>query len=145
MFLQYVKSTIREFTPPSLSCNHPLPHFRNSFNRYHFPFTYMCTYYLHYIHPSMSFANLIPPLPLTLPLLKQDLFCPPGPQFCKWKKDISAPGFQKLFNLMKSYLSSLVLISWANYVLLRQSLTMSGSSSIMLIFPIVVSMFLDLY
>jgi hypothetical protein len=50
-----------------------------------FPFTYMCTQYLHHIHPLTPFPHLLllPPLP-TPP--RQDLFHPPVIQFFMRKK-----------------------------------------------------------
>jgi hypothetical protein len=53
----------------------PYPHSWNSFNRYHFPFTCMCTQYLHHIHPPSPFPHLLThPTDTTLP--RQDLFHP---------------------------------------------------------------------
>jgi hypothetical protein len=49
-----------------------------------FPFTYMCTQYLHYIHPLMLFTHL-PPAIGTNPLVRICSTHPPVPQFCKWK------------------------------------------------------------
>jgi hypothetical protein len=57
--ISYLKSAPSPFSfIPSL-------HFWNSFNRYHFSCTYMCTQYLHYIHPPTPYLHLLPPsLPL---------------------------------------------------------------------------------
>jgi hypothetical protein len=51
----YIKSF--SFIPPPHTS-----HSRNSFNRYHFPLTYMFTQYLHHIHYLSSFLPL-PPVP----------------------------------------------------------------------------------
>jgi hypothetical protein len=50
--------------------------------------------------------------------------------------------YAEVFNLMQSYLSILVLISWATRILLRKSLPMPISSSV---FPVVISKFQILY
>jgi hypothetical protein len=42
---------------------------------------YMCTQYLHYIHPFTPFPHLFPP-PTDTSFPKQDMFCPPILQFC---------------------------------------------------------------
>jgi hypothetical protein len=54
-----------------------------------FAFTYMCTQYLHHIHPPIplftsSSISLVPNLPLPTP--RQDLFYPPVLLFCRRKK-----------------------------------------------------------
>jgi hypothetical protein len=49
-----------------------------------FPFTFMCTQYLHHIHPLIPFPHLLPP-PTGNNTPRQSLFCPPVPQFCKKK------------------------------------------------------------
>jgi hypothetical protein len=46
--------------PPSFSFILPSPHSGSSLNRYHFPFTYMCTQYLHYIHSPAPFLHILP-------------------------------------------------------------------------------------
>jgi hypothetical protein len=48
-FLQYIKYIIVEFTPFIILFLPLPPHLYSSFNRYHFPFTYLCTPYLHHI------------------------------------------------------------------------------------------------
>jgi hypothetical protein len=48
-----------------------------------FPFTYMCTQYLHYIYPSFPPPPVVP----TPPNPRQDLFYPPVLQFYKRKKN----------------------------------------------------------
>jgi hypothetical protein len=63
----------------------PLPPLWNSFNRYHFSFTYRNTQYLHYIHPLTQFPHILPLL-LVKTLPWQDLLCPPVLWSCKRKK-----------------------------------------------------------
>jgi hypothetical protein len=50
-----------------------------------FPFTYMCTQYLHHIHRPRALFYLLPPPTGTNPP-RQNLFCPPVLWFCKRKK-----------------------------------------------------------
>jgi hypothetical protein len=66
-FLQYVKYIILEFTPSTI--------LRTVSTGLIFPFTYMCTQYLHFIHLPTSFPHLLPP-PTGTKLLRQDLFSP---------------------------------------------------------------------
>jgi hypothetical protein len=53
-FLKYIRYIIFKFT---LSIILLSPHSWSSFNGYHFPFTYLCTQYLHYIHLLYSFST----------------------------------------------------------------------------------------
>jgi hypothetical protein len=48
------------YRPPTFSFILPSLYSWNSFNRSHFPFTYMCAQYLHHIHLSMPFPHLLP-------------------------------------------------------------------------------------
>jgi hypothetical protein len=57
-------SYLNSLPPPFSFISSPLPHSWNSFNRYHFSFTYKSTQYLYHIHPPSPFPHL-----LTLPLV----------------------------------------------------------------------------
>jgi hypothetical protein len=50
-----------------------------------FPFVYICTQYLYYIHPPTPFPHILP-LPTGTNYPRQDLFCPTVLWFCKRKK-----------------------------------------------------------
>jgi hypothetical protein len=52
-----------------------------------FPFTYMCTQYLHYIQHLTPLPHILPTATGTMPLYpRQDLLCPPVLRFCRRKR-----------------------------------------------------------
>jgi hypothetical protein len=60
MFLQYVRCIILYFTPSTILLYPPLPIPGVVSTGIIFPFTYMCTQYLHNIHPPMfTFPHLL--------------------------------------------------------------------------------------
>jgi hypothetical protein len=72
--------------PPHINLLYaPSPNSWNSFNRSHFPFSHMCTQYLHHSHPTTPFPHLLP-LPLVPIPPKQDLFNLLFSNFVKEKK-----------------------------------------------------------
>jgi hypothetical protein len=91
-FLQYIKYIILEFShpPPTALLYPPPPHpIPGTVSKgIIFSFAYMCTYFLHCIHPPTTFPRHLPyPTsinPCTPP--SQDLFSPPVLWFCRWKK-----------------------------------------------------------
>jgi hypothetical protein len=55
----YIKYSILGFSLLSFFLIHPSHHSKDSLNRYHFSFIYMCVQYLHYIHPLMPVPHLL--------------------------------------------------------------------------------------
>jgi hypothetical protein len=82
-FLQYVRYITLEFTPSIILLYLPATFLEVS-TAITFPFTYMCTQYLYYIHPPTLLPHFLPSPTGTNPSPKQDLFS----NFVKVKKDI---------------------------------------------------------
>jgi hypothetical protein len=85
--LQYIKYITFEFTPFTiLLYPYPIPGIVSA--GIIFLFAYMCTQYLYYIHPPISFSHLLPPPTGTNPPThpRQHLFCLLVLHFVKEKK-----------------------------------------------------------
>jgi hypothetical protein len=72
-FLQYTEYIIVDFTP-STTLLSPVPGVVST--GLIFPFTYLCTQYLHHIHLPTPFPYLLP-APIGTNAPRKDLFCPP--------------------------------------------------------------------
>jgi hypothetical protein len=66
-FLQYIKYILLEYPPPSFSFIHPYPIPAIVSTDLIFPFTYMCTQNLYYIHPPFPTSLLLPLSPTSSP------------------------------------------------------------------------------
>jgi hypothetical protein len=58
--LTIYKYSILEFIPSTILLHHPLPTSGIFWTGIFFPLTYMCTQYLHHIHPPSPFPHLLP-------------------------------------------------------------------------------------
>jgi hypothetical protein len=75
-FLQYI--TYIEFASSTILLHPSLPHIPGIVSTDNiFPFTYMCTQYLHHIYLPSPFSHLLPPSTGTNLSTPQDLFHPP--------------------------------------------------------------------
>jgi hypothetical protein len=85
-FLQCINYIILEFTPSTTPLYSPSPIHGIVSTGAIFAFAYICTHFLHHIHPPTPFSWHLPPPMGDSPPPRQVLFRPPVLQFCRREK-----------------------------------------------------------